>query len=108
MEITTLLYNFFNVEEKLAKNQIVKRKYLAICSVLKIEKEYSHYFFTMSQEFRINRIIGCCLRLNRFMQAIFSLLSEMEKDLDQTLLDNLEEVYLFMQQRIRETLEITR
>ena len=36
MEISTLLYNFFNVEEKLAEDPLLKTKYLAICSVLKI------------------------------------------------------------------------
>lgn len=81
---------------------------MAICTVLKIEKEYTSYFFTMSQQFRENRIMACCLRINRFMQEIFATLAEIKKHIDQTLLDNLEEVYLYMQQRLRETLEVTR
>lgn len=44
----TLLYNFYNIEYKLSKNQEVKIRFLTICSVLKVENEYTKFFYTMS------------------------------------------------------------
>lgn len=108
MEIITLMYNFFNVEHKLSKNPSIKARFSTICSLLKVENEYCKYFFTMSIEFRVNRVLACSLRLNRFLECILEDLKELRKHMDQTLVDNLDEVYLFMQQRIREALEVTR
>lgn len=107
MEIITLMYNFFNVEHKLSKNPSVKARFSTICSLLRVENEYCKYFFTMSIEFRVNRILACSLRLNRFLECILDDLQELRKHMDQTLVDNLDEVYLFIQQRIREALEVT-
>lgn len=107
-EISVLLYNFFYVEEKLTNNREVKKLFSKIYTVLRIENEYSKYFFTMSKNFRINRILAVCLRLNQFIEAIFKGIEDIRKSLDQTLLDNLNEVYLFMEQKIQETLEMTK
>ena len=47
-DISQLMYNFFNVEEKLAKSEILKATFLMVHNVLKVENIYSSFFYVSS------------------------------------------------------------
>lgn len=106
-EISQLLYNFFYVEEKLTSNEVIKLAFLQIHTVLRVENLYSNFFYIFSENFRLNRILAECIRLNRFMEKIFESINNIRKSLEKNFLDNLDEVYIFMQQKIKETLART-
>jgi hypothetical protein len=52
--------------------------------VLKVENLYSGFFFMGSENFRINRILACMIRLNRFFEALFAHIEGIKKSLDET------------------------
>ena len=103
-DICQLMYNFFNVEEKLANSEILKATFLLVHNVLKVENLYSSFFYVSSENFRINRILACMIRLNRFLEALFPHIDSVKKNFDQTFIENLDEVYLFILQKSKETL----
>jgi hypothetical protein len=78
--------------------------FFQIHTVLKVENLYSSYFYTASENFRISRILACTIRLNRFLEALFDHIQNIKKNLDETFLENLDEVYIFIQQKLKETL----
>ena len=47
-DISQLMYNFFNVEEKLASSEILKATFMMVHNVLKVENLYSSFFYVSS------------------------------------------------------------
>ena len=47
------------------------------------------------------------IRLNRFLEALFVHIDGIRKSLDETFIENLDEVYIYIQQKLKETLTKT-
>lgn len=48
--------------------------------------------------------MACLIRLNRFLEGLFPHISSIKKNLDFTFIENLDEVFFFIQQKLKETL----
>lgn len=85
----------------MANQEIIKVAFFQIYNVLKVENLYSSFFYIASENFRISRILACMIRLNRFMEGLFDHIKNLKKNLDETFLENLDEVYIFIQQKLK-------
>jgi hypothetical protein len=47
-DISQLMFNFFNVEEKLASSEILKATFFMVHNVFKVENLYSSFFYVSS------------------------------------------------------------
>ena len=84
------MYNFFYVEEKLSGVAVLKSLFKRIHTLLKVEYEYGKFFFILSEEFRLVRIMASCLRFSRFLEAIVKEIRKEHGRFDQTLTDNMD------------------
>jgi len=81
--------------------------FFQIQTVFKVENSYCNFFYASSENFRINRILACIIRINKFLESLFEHIKIIKKHLDPTFLENLDEVYIFIQQKLKETLKQT-
>ena len=106
-QMVILLYNFFYVEEKLVNEEFNRLVYFKIHRVLMVENNYTNFFFLHGQPFRLARVTACLLRLSRFLQSTSTKFKRISKNLDKTFLENVNEVTIFIQQKITEILSKT-
>lgn len=75
-----------------------------LVQLLDCEIRYTSFFRTRSPHFRFYRILASQIRLIRYLQFLYDKIQAQKAKFDATFFDNMQEVYLYIQQKVQETL----